>query len=100
MKKVGNEQVWVEEDGDYKVVKLATSLVRSLKEEVCNTFVATVGRFETTYLDIHCCLFSENGITAGVRRLTNMLYWIKPLSREGYSKIAHLVLSFIVLLFE
>lgn len=89
-KKVGNEQVWVEEDGDYEVVKLATSLVRSLKEEVCNTFVATVGRFETTDRDIQSWLFPENGITAEVRCLTNMLYWIKPLSREDYSKIVQL----------
>lgn len=40
VKKQQEEQVWIEEEGNRKVVKVANSLALPLKEEVCNSFVA------------------------------------------------------------
>ena len=40
--KKGFDQVWIEDEGDCKVVKLAASLASSLRKEVDNSFVATV----------------------------------------------------------
>lgn len=62
MQNQGDDQVWIEGEGDLKVVKVAGSLVSSLKQEVCDSFVATVGRANVSAGDIHMWLLSKAGI--------------------------------------
>ena len=83
-------QTWVEEEGNLKVVKLASSLVTSLKKQVCNLFVATIRRFDVSEREIQTWLFKEKEIDVKVKRLRSMLFWIQPLSLEGYSRMLEL----------
>lgn len=57
----GTEQVWIEEEGGFKVVKIADSLSSSLKHEVCDSFVATVSHLDVTACDIKEWLLSKEG---------------------------------------
>lgn len=90
------DQAWIEE-GDLKVVKVASSLVSSLKKvvkvassmvlslkEVCDTFVTTVSRLDISGAEIQSWLFSEKSIQVDVKRFSSSLFWIKPLLQKDF----------------
>lgn len=86
----GDDQVWIEGEGDLKVVKVADSLVSSLNQEVCDSFVATVGRVNVSAGDIHLWLLSKVGIQAEIKKLKCLPFWIKSCSQEGFSQLLNL----------
>eukprot|EP00268_Persea_americana_P006303 TRINITY_DN12285_c0_g1_i12.p2 TRINITY_DN12285_c0_g1~~TRINITY_DN12285_c0_g1_i12.p2 ORF type:complete len:121 (-),score=14.80 TRINITY_DN12285_c0_g1_i12:1041-1403(-) len=86
----GTEQVWIEEEGGFKVVKIADSLSSSLKHEVCDSFVATVRHLDVTACDIKEWSPYKEGIQAEVKRLNCYSFWIKPFGQENFSKMTRL----------
>eukprot|EP00268_Persea_americana_P059850 TRINITY_DN7393_c0_g2_i1.p1 TRINITY_DN7393_c0_g2~~TRINITY_DN7393_c0_g2_i1.p1 ORF type:complete len:266 (+),score=55.36 TRINITY_DN7393_c0_g2_i1:959-1756(+) len=92
------DQVWIEDEGDCKVVKLAASLASSLRKEVDNSFIATVYCLDVNENAIHHALqkkknaiqdwlFSRRGIQAEEKRLNSTLFWIMPSSQEDFSQM-------------
>lgn len=77
VKKQRKEQVWMEEEGNRKVVKVASSLASSLKE-VCNSFVATVNRMDVTEDFIKNRLCSTKEIQAEVKHINFSFFGIVP----------------------
>eukprot|EP00268_Persea_americana_P060228 TRINITY_DN7477_c1_g1_i5.p1 TRINITY_DN7477_c1_g1~~TRINITY_DN7477_c1_g1_i5.p1 ORF type:complete len:335 (-),score=59.40 TRINITY_DN7477_c1_g1_i5:653-1657(-) len=83
-----NIQVWIEEMGGLKVVKIADSLAVSLKQAVCESYVVTVSNLYVSVSNIQDWFFSKVGIQVVVKRLSCYLLWIKPISQEGFSKLS------------
>ncbi|RWR97867.1 nuclear pore complex protein NUP205 [Cinnamomum micranthum f. kanehirae] len=69
-----------------KVVKVASSMVSSLKE-VCNTFVATVSRLDVSGAEIQNWLFSEKNIQVDVKSISSYLFRIKPLLQQDFFQL-------------
>ena len=90
VEKQRNGQVWIEEEGNRKVVNVANSLASSLKEEVSNSFVATVNRMDVTEDVIKNWIGSAKGIQAGVKHINFPLFWIVPLSKDDFSLLIDL----------
>lgn len=84
VKKQWKEQVWMEEEGNRKVVEVANSLASSLKEEVCNSFVATVNRMDVTEDFIKNRLCSTKVIQAEVKHINFSLFGIVPYPRRTF----------------
>lgn len=65
------------------VVKIADSLASSLKQAICESFVATVS-------NIHVSVRYKGGIQVEVKRLSCSLFWIKPISQENFCKLSNM----------
>ncbi|XXG68571.1 hypothetical protein AAC387_Pa06g1628 [Persea americana] len=85
--KKGFDHFWIENEGDCKVVKLASSFTSSLRKEVDNSFVATVYCLDVYENAIQDCLFSRRGIQMEVMRLNSTLFRIMPSSQEDFSRM-------------
>ena len=70
-----------------RLSRWGTTLVSSLKKEVCNSFVATLCHLNVTDRDILNWLSQEIGIQAEVERLNLYLFWIKPISHHDFSRM-------------
>lgn len=70
MEKKGNKQVWIEEVGGLKLVKVADSLASSLKQAVGDSYVATVSTIHASVTDIQEWLLLKGRIQVEVKRLS------------------------------
>ena len=86
MEKKDNGQVWIEEVGGLKVLKL-DSLASTLKKAVCDSYVAMVSRIDASESDIQGWFILKVGIQVEVTRINWSLFWIKPTSHEDFSKL-------------
>ena len=90
VEKKNKEQVWIEEEGGLKVVKIADSLASSLKQEVRDSYMATVSTIEASVSDVQEWFLSKGEIQVEVKRINWSLFWIMPASQEDFSKLAKL----------
>eukprot|EP00268_Persea_americana_P021832 TRINITY_DN21728_c0_g2_i4.p1 TRINITY_DN21728_c0_g2~~TRINITY_DN21728_c0_g2_i4.p1 ORF type:complete len:201 (+),score=32.37 TRINITY_DN21728_c0_g2_i4:129-731(+) len=74
VEKKNKEQVWIEEEGGLKVVKIANSLASSLKQEVRDSYVATVSTIEAFVSDVQEWLLSKGEIQVEVKRINWSLF--------------------------
>eukprot|EP00268_Persea_americana_P021833 TRINITY_DN21728_c1_g1_i2.p1 TRINITY_DN21728_c1_g1~~TRINITY_DN21728_c1_g1_i2.p1 ORF type:complete len:123 (-),score=13.21 TRINITY_DN21728_c1_g1_i2:214-582(-) len=70
VEKNGNEQVWIEEVGGLKVVKLADSLALSLKQAVGDSYVVTMSTIHASVTDIQEWFLLKGRIQVEVKRLS------------------------------
>lgn len=73
------DQVWIVNEGDTQVVKIAESLVSSLKQEVYHSFVATVNRLDVDERDLQEWFYNEKSLQVEVRRLHFPMFWLELL---------------------